>query len=65
MYGMDDLQCHILFNPTALRKAKIAYNFVLSECSRVNSVSVLSGQLKGDNERLCGMKPHSWFERFP
>ena len=24
-----------LFNPTALRKAKIAYNFGLSECNRV------------------------------
>ena len=26
------------FNPTALRKTKIAYNFGLSECIRVNSV---------------------------
>ena len=25
-----------LFNPTAFRKAKIVYNFGLSECSRVN-----------------------------
>ena len=29
---------HILsFNPVALRKAKIAYNFGLSECNRVKS----------------------------
>ena len=27
----------ILFNPIALRKAKIVYNFGLSECSRVKS----------------------------
>ena len=26
-----------MFNPVALRKAKIAYNFGLSECNRVNS----------------------------
>ena len=26
----------ILINPTALRKAKIVYNFGLSECNRVN-----------------------------
>ena len=28
------------FNPVALRKAKIVYNFGLSECSRVNGVHV-------------------------
>ena len=27
------------FNPIALRKAKIVYNFVCSECNRVNKVS--------------------------
>ena len=27
------------FNPTALRKTKIVYNFGLSECSRVNIYS--------------------------
>ena len=27
-----------LFNPFALRKAKIVYNFGLSECNRVNKV---------------------------
>ena len=32
---------HFLFNPTALRKAKIAYNFGLSECYRVNSPQFL------------------------
>ena len=26
----------VKFNPIALRKAKIAYNFGLSECNRVN-----------------------------
>ena len=32
----SDLYLHCsLFNPTALRKAKIAYNFGLSECNRV------------------------------
>ena len=29
--------CLMLFNPIALRKAKIAYNFGLSECNRVKS----------------------------
>ena len=28
------------FNPTALRKAKIVYNFGLSECNRVNPLTV-------------------------
>ena len=27
---------YFVFNPIALRKAKIVYNFGLSECSRVN-----------------------------
>ena len=27
----------VLFNPVALRKAKIVYNFGLSECNRVNN----------------------------
>ena len=38
-------QYPIHFNPTALRKAKIAYNFGLSECSRVKkSFSILVGK---------------------
>ena len=28
------------YNPTALRKAKIAYNFGLSECNRVNIIKI-------------------------
>ena len=28
------------FNPVALRKAKIVYNFGLSECNRVNTLRV-------------------------
>ena len=28
-----------MFNPIALRKAKIVYNFGLSECNRVNTSS--------------------------
>ena len=31
----------ILFNPVALRKAKIAYNFGLSECNRVKPTETL------------------------
>ena len=31
---------HIHFNPIALRKAKIVYNFGLSECNRVKCSSV-------------------------
>ena len=34
----------IIFNPFALRKAKIAYNFGLSDCKRVNRQSVQYGQ---------------------
>ena len=30
----------LFFNPIALRKAKIAYNFGLSECNRVKDISV-------------------------
>ena len=30
-----------LFNPVALRKAKIAYNFGLSECNRVKGEKIL------------------------
>ena len=30
-----------LFNPVALRKAKIAYNFGLSECNRVKQMACL------------------------
>ena len=30
-------ESNFLFNPIALREAKIAYNFGLSECSRVNA----------------------------
>ena len=30
-----------LYNPFALRKAKIVYNFGLSECNRVKNVSFL------------------------
>ena len=34
-------------NPTALRKAKIVYNFGLSECNRVNVIYV-TNYLQGD-----------------
>ena len=29
-----------------------------------NSISVISGQWKADNERLCAMEPRLQFERF-
>ena len=36
---MDEALCIIkLFNPIVLRKAKIVYNFGLSECNRVKYV---------------------------
>ena len=35
------IQLHVLFNPTALRKAKIVYNFGLSECNRVKILCFL------------------------
>ena len=36
-----DQDIQVIFNPIALRKAKIVYNFGLSECSRVNSTCSL------------------------
>ena len=33
----------VLFNPIALRQAKIVYNFGLSECSRVKKLSSFKG----------------------
>ena len=33
-----------IFNPTALRKAKIVYNFGLSECKSIKGVSKISQQ---------------------
>ena len=41
-------QCEY-FNPTALRKAKIVYNFGLSKCNRVKCISglcLMSGHAK-------------------
>ena len=29
--------------------------------SFVKSISVISGQWQNDNEKLCAMKPHLWF----
>ena len=42
-HNTDFIQKHTyIFNPTALRKAKIVYNFGLSECKRVkNSLSTV------------------------
>ena len=39
---MGALSVKSLFNPIALRKAKIVYNFGLSECSRVNVHKLLN-----------------------
>ena len=30
----------------------------------LNSISVISGQWAGDNERLCELEPHLQFKRF-
>ena len=45
----------VLLTPFALRKAKIVYNFGLSECNRVNGKTLLPGELtligkEGKNE---------------
>ena len=37
-FNEDYLQTSYFFNPIALRKTKIAYNFGLSECKRVKTV---------------------------
>ena len=31
----------------------------------LNSISVISGRWEDDNERLCALEPHVWFEIFP
>ena len=38
--GLADTIVSLRFNPIALRRAKIVYNFGLSECNRVNTVLV-------------------------
>ena len=42
IYEMVMLTKGLLFNPIALRKAKIVYNFGLSECNRVKNSFFLS-----------------------
>ena len=37
----SNLQGHTMFNPIALKKAKIVYNFGLSECNRVKHCKLL------------------------
>ena len=41
-----------VFNPIALRKAKIVYNFDLSECNRVNRVDCHKKGGKNQNGRV-------------
>ena len=37
---------YVIFNPIALRKAKIVYNFGLSECNRVKVVKGVKSCMK-------------------
>ena len=37
-HSVDSTACFVFLNPIALRKAKIIYNFGLSECNRANCV---------------------------
>ena len=43
----------IQFNPTALRKAKIVYDFGLSECGRVKKFSVRMQKIKSLPSLRC------------
>ena len=36
MKKLEYICCYLYINPIALRKAKIVYNFGLSECNRIN-----------------------------
>ena len=40
----------------------------MDECFEIyilfNSISVISGGLEGDNERLCALEPCLWLNRF-
>ena len=49
------LKIDYTFNPIALRKAKIVYNFNLFECSRVNSPEP---KAQGENTELRGSNVH-------
>ena len=46
-------------NPIALRKAKVVYNFGLSECSRVNSM-LSEVRTKFGWSCACLLKVHFW-----
>ena len=50
----NDSSVSIHLNPTALRKAKIAYNFGLSECNRVN-IKML--HKSGDKNKSYSFRP--------
>ena len=47
---------YLSINPTALRKAKIVYNFGLSECNRVKT-QIVTSQLILVNECLLDVLP--------
>ena len=36
-----------------------------SPCLNLMQVDSISGQWKGDNEKLCAMYPYLWLKRFP
>ena len=42
--------------PIALRKTKIAYNFGLSECNRVNVMPCFCTPAATSSEKMCGIK---------
>ena len=52
--GKQDL----FFNPVALRKAKIAYNFGLSECKRVKELTPLRREAKMKLTEFLPLKVH-------
>ena len=49
------------FSDIELMDGRLTCNFMFF----FNSISVISGQWEGDNERLRAMEPHLQLERFP
>ena len=55
MTSLTPLTNHLILNPMALRKAKIVYNFGLSERKRVNDINKWSGKIvELSHSRLTG-----------
>ena len=60
MLSLLTLSCGYFFNPIALRKAKIVYNFGLSECKRVNKTAFVVKAFIMFLQINIGISPFNW-----